>query len=241
MDYKKGERGKHPGRPEWGPGQVLEDSRDEKVRVFFSGDGRKILSLKHVEPIKVSGEEARHPILDHLWVREGGEGKYRNPQQSTELLLKNYPEGFYGQQYLKAERDSKMAAHALAQDLLGPGPLQQLIGDRNYEEICRRALKVVQATKLIMLNEKNALQEALKDPRIQDGRVPQLMHVEGRLEIAADEIVHQPPAAAVSEQDPLHIIPSPVLPRPGLREDPPVPDRGPSPRKRLQRQEGTDR
>lgn len=164
MDYKKGERVKHPGRPEWGPGQVLEDSRDDKVRIFFSGDGRKILSLKHVVPEKISGVEARHPILDHLWVKEGGEVRYQNPQKSTELFLKNHPEGFYGQQYLKAERNIKVAAHALALDLLGPGPLQELLSDRNYEEICRRALKVVQATKLILLNEKTALQEALKDP-----------------------------------------------------------------------------
>jgi hypothetical protein len=165
MDYKKGERVKHPSRPEWGPGKVLEDSRDDKVRVFFSGDGRKILSLKHVEPIKITGAEARHPILDHLWVRDGGEGRYQNPQKSTELFLKNHPEGFYGENYLKVERNLKVAAHTLALELLGPAPLQELIDQKNYEEICRRALKIVQATKLIFLNEKTALQAALKDPK----------------------------------------------------------------------------
>ncbi|MBI5584663.1 MAG: DUF3553 domain-containing protein [Deltaproteobacteria bacterium] len=165
MDYKKGERVKHPSRPEWGPGKVLEDSRDDKVRVFFSGDGRKVLSLKYVEPVKISGAEARHPILDHLWIKQDGEGKYQNPQKLTELFLKNHPEGFYGPSYLKTERNLKVAAHTLALDLLGPGPMNELINQKNHEEICRRALKVVQATKLLFLNEKTALQAALKDPK----------------------------------------------------------------------------
>lgn len=165
MHYKKGDRVKHPSRPEWGPGQVLEDSRDDKVRVFFSGDGRKNLSLKYVEPVKISGAEARHPILDHLWIREGGEGRYQNPQKLTELFLRNHPEGFYGPNYLKTERNAKVAAHTLALDLLGPAPMQELIEQKNYEEICRRALKVVQATKLLFVTEKTALQAALKDSK----------------------------------------------------------------------------
>ncbi len=165
MDYKKGERVKHPGMPEWGLGKVLEDSRDHKVSVFFTGDGRKTLSLKHVEPVKISGEEARNPVLDHLCLKEDGGSKYQNLQISKEMFLKDYPEGFYDPAYLKGERNYKVAAHELALNLIGPGPLETLLGQQDYEEICKRALKVVNATNLIFPNEKLALRNGLKDSK----------------------------------------------------------------------------
>jgi hypothetical protein len=165
MDYKKGERVKHPGMPEWGVGKVLEDRRDDKVRVFFIGEGRKTLSLKHVEPVKISGAEAIHPILDHLWVKEGGESKYQTLETSKEMFLKDYPEGFYDQAYLNEERNYKVAAHELAMSLIGPQQLEALLGQKDYEEICKRALKVVNATKLIFPNEKLVLKNALKDSK----------------------------------------------------------------------------
>jgi hypothetical protein len=163
MDYKKGERVKHPGRPEWGLGKVLEDRRDDKVCIFFTGEGRKTLSLKHVEPLKISGAEAIHPVLDHLWIKEGGGSKYQSLQTSKKLFLKDYPDGFYDQAYLNGERNGKVAAHELALSLIGPEQLEALLGQKNYEEICKRALKVVNATKLIFPNEKLALRNGLKD------------------------------------------------------------------------------
>ncbi len=165
MDYKKGERVKHPGRPEWGLGKVLEDRWDDKVRIFFTGEGRKTLSLKHVEPVKVSGAEAIHPVLDHLWIKEGGENKYQSLQTSKEMFLKDYPDGFYDQAYLNGERNYKVAAHELALSLIGPKQLEALLGQKDYEEICQRALKVVNATKLIFPNEKLALKNGLKDSK----------------------------------------------------------------------------
>jgi hypothetical protein len=163
MEYKRGERVKHPGMPEWGLGKVLEDSRDYKVRIFFTGDGRKTLSLKHVEPIKISGAEARHPVLDHLSINEGVDGKYQTLQTSKEMFLKDYPDGFYDQAYLKNERKNKVAAHELALSLIGPDQLEALIGKKDYEEIGKRALKVANATNLIFPNEKLALKNGLKD------------------------------------------------------------------------------
>jgi len=165
MDYKKGERVKHPGKPEWGLGEVLEDSRDDKVRIFFTEIGQKTFSLKHVEPIKIVGKEASHPMLDHLRIIEGGESKYQSLQQSKEIFLQNYPDGFYGQVYLNGERSYKVAAHELALHLLGPEQLGELIGQKDYEEICKRALKVVNATNLIFPNEKMALKDGLKESK----------------------------------------------------------------------------
>jgi hypothetical protein len=165
MDYTKGERVRHPGMPEWGLGKVLENSRDYKVCIFFAGDGRKTLSLKHVEPVKISGEEARSPVLDHLSIKEGGVSKYQSLQISKELFLKNYPDGFYDPAYLKGERNQKVAAHEMALSLLGPKQMQTLLDQKDYEGICKRVMKVVNATNLIFPNEKLALRNGLKDSK----------------------------------------------------------------------------
>ena len=163
MDYKKGEMVKHPGMPEWGLGKVLEDSRDYKVRIFFTEDGRKTLSLKHVEPIKISGKEARHPVLDHLWIKDDGGSKYQSLKTSKEMFLRDYPDGFYDQAYLNGERNVKVAAHELALSLIGPGQLEALLGQKDYEEIGKRALRLVNATNLIVPSEKLALKNGLKN------------------------------------------------------------------------------
>ena len=163
MDYKKGDRVKHPGLPEWGLGEVLTDSRDDKVRIFFTEKGPKTLSLKHVEPVKIVGEDARHPVLDHLWVNEGSGIQYQSLQQSIDNFLQNYSDGFYGQGYLNGQRNFIVAAHDLALNLLGPEELNALIDQKDYQEICERTIKVVNATKLILPSEKTALKDGLKD------------------------------------------------------------------------------
>lgn len=55
MEYKKGLRIKHPSVPEWGIGEVLEDSSGDVVRVFFVGSGEKKLSLKDLQLERVEG------------------------------------------------------------------------------------------------------------------------------------------------------------------------------------------
>ena len=85
MKYKKGDRVKHPAKNEWGLGEVLENSNGETVRVFFVGAGEKTLSLKYVEPVKVEGDEATHPVLDNLTIRKSASGiKYQSLLQSIE-------------------------------------------------------------------------------------------------------------------------------------------------------------
>ena len=39
MDYRKGERVKHPKKPDWGVGQVLTDSSGGSVKIFFTHAG----------------------------------------------------------------------------------------------------------------------------------------------------------------------------------------------------------
>ena len=46
MEYKKGDRVKHPTREDWELGEILENSNGAIVRVFFIGAGEKTLSLQ---------------------------------------------------------------------------------------------------------------------------------------------------------------------------------------------------
>ncbi|WP_053842389.1 DUF3553 domain-containing protein [Paracidovorax avenae] len=66
MEYKKGDRVRHPKKPDWGIGQVLTDSTDGTVRIFFTHAGEKTMSLDFVQPEKLSGDAALSPILDQL-------------------------------------------------------------------------------------------------------------------------------------------------------------------------------
>jgi hypothetical protein len=67
MEYTKDDRVLHPGKPEWGLGQVLSSNIEEgSVNIFFSHAGEKIIMLEYVKPIKVVGDEAGSIILDAL-------------------------------------------------------------------------------------------------------------------------------------------------------------------------------
>ena len=71
MNYRKGDRVLHPTRSDWGLGQVLANSVAGQVRIFFANTGLKTISLDVVEPIKVTGQDAKNIILDRLFDAEG--------------------------------------------------------------------------------------------------------------------------------------------------------------------------
>lgn len=66
MEYKKGDRVKHPKKVDWGIGQVIADSNGDTVTIFFESAGEKTLSLSYVQPIFVSEEAAQSVILDSI-------------------------------------------------------------------------------------------------------------------------------------------------------------------------------
>lgn len=70
MQYKKGDRVKHPKLGEWGLGEVLADSTHEAVRIFFIDAGEKTLALKYVQPIKVTGKDSENLWLDNLKIKK---------------------------------------------------------------------------------------------------------------------------------------------------------------------------
>ena len=71
MNYRKDDRVLHPRRSDWGLGQVVANSAAGQVRIFFSNTGLKTISLDVVEPLKVTGPEAKSIILDRLFDAEG--------------------------------------------------------------------------------------------------------------------------------------------------------------------------
>jgi Protein of unknown function (DUF3553) len=165
MSLKKGDRVQHPIKADWGLGEVLADSNGEKVRVFFVGAGEKTLSLKHVTLDCIPKDEAAHSVLDNLRVpTESGRIRYQSLPESIERFLERFPQGFYGDRFAEEERDYKVRAHQLAQDLLSRSELARLLSANDCEEVCRRALRVSNATNLIFPNEKMALKDGLESP-----------------------------------------------------------------------------
>ncbi len=162
MSFAKGERVKHPALPEWGVGEVLKNLGDDKFLVFFVGIGEKTISLKHVSLLKVEGTEAEHPLLDNLIsIIQDGDIKYKTPLESIVYFLSNYPNGFYGDKFNNEERTYKVKAGELFTELLNEKEFYTFLNNQDYDEISKRALKVVSATNLIFPNEKMALKDGL--------------------------------------------------------------------------------
>lgn len=164
MSLKKGDRVRHP-KAEWGLGEVLEDSNGEKVRVFFVGAGEKTLSLKHVTLDCIPKDEAAHPVLDNLRApAKSGRIRYRSLPESIERFLERYPKGFYDDRFTEEERNYKVGAHQLAQDLFSKSELARLLSANDCGEVGRRVLSVSDKTNLIFPNEKMALKDGLQFP-----------------------------------------------------------------------------
>jgi hypothetical protein len=164
--FKKGDRVRHPAKEDWGLGQVLEDSTEAMVRIFFVGAGERKLSLNLVTPVVVTGDEAQDVRLDNLKVARMDDGavRYHSVPRVIDRFLEIYPGGFYGDHYLSVERNYKVKAHELAVALLSRDELAELIQQEAYEEICRRARRVTNATNLIFPNEKMAFKDGLATP-----------------------------------------------------------------------------
>src|SRR5262245_3102180 len=94
MSLKKGDRVRHPLKPEWGLGEVLTDSHGEKVRVFFVGVGEKTISLQYVTLDCIPKDKAAHPMLDNLRVpAESDRMRYQSLPESIERFLERFPQG----------------------------------------------------------------------------------------------------------------------------------------------------
>lgn len=162
MEYKKGERVRHPKLVNWGLGEVLADSDNDSVKIFFVGVGEKCLSLKYVQPVHVNIENAHHPVLDNLKDQKcSSKFKYQNLQQSIACFLSRFPEGFYDEGLKKELHNDNQKAHKQAQKLLNEELVIDCIIAADYQQIIENVIAVVNASKLISSVEKADLRKAI--------------------------------------------------------------------------------
>jgi len=166
MDFKVGDRVRHPARPEWGPGEVEEDQGDGKLRIYFADAGEK--TLKGIPLTRLFGEAAENSFLDDR-IRAAGRGaKTRSISALKSAFMRFYPEGFSDPAYLDSERNYKVAAADPLALTMAPSDLDSLLSKGHYPDVCKRALTVVNATNLIFPNEKMALKDGLAAPGNQE-------------------------------------------------------------------------
>lgn len=165
MDYKKGDKVKHPKQDVWGLGIVLEDQRDDKVRIFFENVGEKILSTKFFLPIKVTGIEAQHPVLDKL--------KANSKFLGLTILLNNFllkfPNGFQDANFLEKEVYNKQNISEFAHESLNQAIYNELLAQSAYTEITHLIKSIIHKDTFSMIDrfEKIILIESLENKQFQ--------------------------------------------------------------------------
>jgi hypothetical protein len=160
MTFAVGDRVGHPGRPEWGPGEILAVSGESKFTIYFALIGEKL--LKDVALVRLTGPESSHPLLESRVLRSGKRGaKTPSILQLKESFLRQFPGGFEDTKYLKSERAYKVAASDLLKGTMASEELNPLLSAGDHAEVCRRALAVINRTNLVLQNEKMALHDGL--------------------------------------------------------------------------------
>ncbi len=62
--YKKGQMVRHPLKPEWKYGLILEALSDSKIKVMFLGCGEKLLNLEYAKVEKIASGPLLEAALD---------------------------------------------------------------------------------------------------------------------------------------------------------------------------------
>jgi hypothetical protein len=175
--YKRGDRVKHKTRTDWGLGEVLDEQVGDKIQVIFedADPNLKTFAVSVAPFIKVTWEECRSEYLSGLVKRHlrQGHSKAGAPigavpsfDLAVQKFLRFFPAGFHDAKYQADERDYKFKAHGLMLGLLGRDQMLALMGSRRYEEIWRRARKLVdqKTTNLINLYEILWLRSGVNSP-----------------------------------------------------------------------------
>ena len=93
-------------------------------------------------------------------------GRSSGPLRCRRKFLGYFPKGFRDPDYQETERDYKVATHQRWVEELGEARFAELIRERQYEEIARRAARVEQRSQhsMIFSFEKMALRDAIRTP-----------------------------------------------------------------------------
>jgi hypothetical protein len=103
--------------------------------------------------------------MDPLALQTGSRrAKFSGPARCRRKFLGYFPKGFRDPGYLELERDYKVETHRRWQHELDEPTIHALIGERQYEEIASRALRVEQRSRhsMIFSFEKMALRDAVR-------------------------------------------------------------------------------
>jgi guanosine-3',5'-bis(diphosphate) 3'-pyrophosphohydrolase len=175
--FQPEDRVRHPRRPEWGLGKIIECTFDQRLRVFFVNVGMKRLKLENTSLIKLPLHEAQHPLLDHLRpIATGEKVRYRGISELIEVFLGHFEEGFYEDEYIKQYRLPELQVQSYAADLLNHIVYTQLLEIENYVEICQRVLDITARTRLLKSDRHGKLAESLTSPEQQKQFSIQLYH-----------------------------------------------------------------
>ncbi len=156
MILKKGLYVIHPKREEWGVGKVIDSIGNNVYSLFFEHGGFRNFDKKN-NPLVLSEIEFNKEIFENL--NDANTKTFVTISDLEKHFLEDYEDGFSGKIYKDRERDYKDKAHSLAIELLGIEEYSKLLEDKDYEEIFRRAYKIITATNLIFPNEKMAFKD----------------------------------------------------------------------------------
>jgi len=161
MGWSIGDRVRHVVKPDWGLGEVLGLDGDGRIVVYFERAGEKL--LKDPPMVAATGAEAQRPLVRGSKSRAL---KARQPDKSLaqyrEAFVALFPKGFRDPEFVRRERDYKVAASKEMSEALGQRRFSALLSRAKYGEACREALKAVNATNLIYPNEKMDLRDGLR-------------------------------------------------------------------------------
>jgi hypothetical protein len=155
----KGTRVVHPTRKDWGIGEVLEEPKNNTIRVFFVGAGEKALRIDFVALELLQGDAAKNILLDNL----DRSLRFRPIDSVILEFTSKYPGGFQGVKYLGEEREYKVAAHEKVSTDLSENELAKLIESEDFQEAAKRIKRAIRATNLLFTTEAIALNEALNE------------------------------------------------------------------------------
>lgn len=137
MELKKGTFVRHPKEEifqKWGVGIVLEDERSGQVPVFFENDSkRKVISTSLVKLEIVDDPGTSAVLLQNALHEDVGD---RLPFPIVlEKFLMNFPGGMYGSLFVEEERNYKVNASQIAQELLSEPRLLSLIEALDWQTL----------------------------------------------------------------------------------------------------------
>lgn len=174
--YREGLLVRHPGKPEWGIGKILQ-LLDKTAKVSFRDDlerDYRALRLDHVA-LEIA-EQQTDPVLDNLppflGDRFAVEAKRVTLEDGMRKFLEHFPGGFADTSYIGdgslgkssvGERAYKVHAHELFKASFGEGRGEQRLRDNKIGELVQDLLHIVVGkTNLLSPFENMALSDGLK-------------------------------------------------------------------------------